>query len=132
MAAVVKTLVEATLLKPVVAMDSPYEVLGNPQIIVPNADAIPSPNRVLLSPGLFIKSVPITLDNTLWSLMCSSIAQIVTGIKIKATLIIKDGLILFSHFKNVNSGKLNNVIPLNILKSIRSTTPNEVKITHNI
>ena len=58
---------EATRLKPVVAIDSPYEVLGKPQTAVPTADATPSPIRVRSRPGLTVKSVPMILDKHLWS-----------------------------------------------------------------
>ena len=66
-AATVIMLTDATLLKPVVAIDSPYEVLGKPHTIVPIAEATPSPTSVRCRPGVSVKSVPIMLLNTLWS-----------------------------------------------------------------
>ena len=66
-AATVTTFLEATLENPIVAIDSPYEVLGNPHKIVPIKLASPSPISVLSSPGFSVKSVPIILDRTLWS-----------------------------------------------------------------
>ena len=44
------------------------DVLGKPHTAVPTALATPSPNNVLCKPGSCVKSVPIILDNTLWSL----------------------------------------------------------------
>ena len=78
-AAVVITFTEQTLLNPVVAIDSPYEVLGNPHYTVPRRLAAPSPRSVRSSPGVSRRLVPMILDNTLWSEICSKIAQIATG-----------------------------------------------------
>ena len=62
MAVVKLTHTDATLLNPIVAIDSPYEVLGSPAITVPIALATTSPISVLFNHGLRIKSSPIILD----------------------------------------------------------------------
>ena len=58
---------EPTLLKPIVATLSPYEVFGKPPIAVPTVEATPSPIKVRCKPGFCVKSVPRILDSVLWS-----------------------------------------------------------------
>ena len=71
--------VDAFLVIATVAMDSPYVVFGHPPKTDPTNDPIPSPRRVLSSPGSERRSFPTIEDRFLWSARCSANTTKATG-----------------------------------------------------